>query len=337
MTPLVTTALAVVTVLHALTAPIAEVPTRPPVAGPAAAAHDPAAVDGAVRGRVTDEASGQPIAAAQVVVVGSANRQGTVTDNDGRYLLRGVAAGRLTLRVLRIGYAARTVEVTVVDGGEVTADVTLGRTLTQLEAVVTTATGLQSRREVGNVIGSIRADTLAALAPVTNVTELLQARTPGVQVIQGNGNTGASPSIRIRGASSLSLSNEPLVIVDGVRIDNSAQPGGLAACRRRASTASARSAPTTSRASTCSRDRRRRRCTARRRPTACSSSPRRRVATAARSGARSARRGASSSPRSSSTTTAPGGATSSTACPPPRADRLPHLRPVARPLRASTR
>jgi TonB-linked SusC/RagA family outer membrane protein len=228
MTPLVTVALAAVTALHALTATAAEVPTRPPIAAlPPTVADDRAAVVGTVRGRVTDEASGQPIAAAQVVVVGSANRQGTVTDNDGRYLLRGVAAGRLTLRVLRIGYAARTIEVTVVDDGEVTADVTLGRTLTQLEAVVTTATGLQSRREVGNVIGSIRADTLAAQAPVTNVTELLQARTPGVQVLQGNGNTGASPSIRIRGASSLSLSNEPLVIVDGVRIDNSAQPGGI--------------------------------------------------------------------------------------------------------------
>jgi TonB-linked SusC/RagA family outer membrane protein len=62
---------------------------------------------------------------------------------------------------------------------------------------------------------------------VTNVNELLQARTPGVQVIQGAGQTGTSSSIRIRGTSSLSLTNEPLIVVDGVRYDNSPVPGNV--------------------------------------------------------------------------------------------------------------
>jgi TonB-linked SusC/RagA family outer membrane protein len=186
-----------------------------------------AAFAGVVRGRVTDQVSGEPVPSVQVVVVGSATRQGAVTDNDGRYVIRGLPAGRVTLRALRIGYTAREFEVTVTDGGEVVGDAQLSKSTLQLETVVTTATGLQSRREVGNVISTVKADSVVATAPVTNVTELLQARTPGVQIIQGNGNTGASPSIRIRGASSLSLSNEPLVIVDGVRVDNSAQPGGI--------------------------------------------------------------------------------------------------------------
>jgi hypothetical protein len=77
------------------------------------------------------------------------------------------------------------------------------------------------------VIASVSVDSLAGRAPVTNITEVLQARTPGVQIIPGIGLTGASPSIRIRGTSSLSLSNEPLIIVDGVRVDNSAQPGAV--------------------------------------------------------------------------------------------------------------
>jgi TonB-dependent starch-binding outer membrane protein SusC len=186
------------------------------------------AAAGTVRGRVTDRATGQGIVAAQVAVTTSAGvRVGGLTDNSGGFAVPAVPAGAVTVRALRIGYAPASQSVTVPASGAVEVTFALDKALTQLEAVVTTATGLQARREVGNVMTTLKADSIAAEAPVTNVTELLQARTPGVQIIQGNGNTGASPSIRIRGASSLSLTNEPLVIVDGVRVDNSAQLGGI--------------------------------------------------------------------------------------------------------------
>jgi TonB-linked SusC/RagA family outer membrane protein len=161
------------------------------------------------------------------VTTAAGNRLGALTDNNGAFVVNAVPAGTATVRALRIGYAPATQSVTVPASGAVEATFALDKAVTQLEEVVTTATGLQSRREVGNVLATVQADSIAAEAPVTNVTELLQARTPGVQIIQGNGNTGASPSIRIRGASSLSLTNEPLVIVDGVRVDNSAQLGGI--------------------------------------------------------------------------------------------------------------
>ena len=182
---------------------------------------------GSVRGRVLERGSNQPVPGANLIILVGGARLGSITDNSGTYVVRSVPAGDVVVRALRIGYAPDTVRVTVPANGEAVADFTLDRVATQLEAVVTTATGDQSRKEIGNVIASVSVDSLAGRAPVTNLTEVLQARTPGVQIIQGSGNTGSSPSIRIRGTSSLSLSNEPLIIVDGVRIDNSAQPNAV--------------------------------------------------------------------------------------------------------------
>src|SRR5688572_13233159 len=179
---------------------------------------------GSVRGRVLESGTQQPVIGASVVIVVGSARLGDLTGNDGTYIIRSVPAGQVVVRAIRIGYAPDTTRVDVPANGEATADFSLAKVATQLEAVVTTATGDQSRKEIGNVIASVAVDSLAGRAPVTNITEVLQARTPGVQIIQGSGLTGASPSIRIRGTSSLSLSNEPLIIVDGVRVDNSAQP-----------------------------------------------------------------------------------------------------------------
>lgn len=203
--------------------------TAPPFAPTRLAAQTPAApaAAGAVRGRVTEEGSGQAVPGVQVTIAVGANRLGALTDNSGAFVIRGVAAGTVQVRAVRIGYAPGAQSVTVPAAGDVEANFTLGRAAAQLSEVIVTATGAQSRREVGNVISTVRADSLAGEAPITNVTELLQARTPGVQVIQGSGNTGSSASIRIRGTNSLSLSNEPLVIVDGVRVDNSAVPTGV--------------------------------------------------------------------------------------------------------------
>ena len=169
---------------------------------------------GSIRGRVTEAGGTVPLAAVQVVVTGT--RQGAITDQDGRYVVRGVPPGSVLLRVVRLGYQPVTRTVTVTAGGEVVADLSLERAVKTLDAVVTTATGEQSRKSYGNVVATLKADSLAEKAAATNVNELLQGRIAGVQVVQGSGQTGTSSSIRIRGTSSLSLSNEPLIIVDGV-------------------------------------------------------------------------------------------------------------------------
>jgi TonB-linked SusC/RagA family outer membrane protein len=184
---------------------------------------------GTIRGRITEAPGTVPVAAAQVIITGT--RQGTISDGDGRYVIRGVSAGTVLLRVVRLGYQPVTRTVRVTDGAETVEDVSLDKAVRTLDAVVTTATGEQSRKSYGNVVATLKADSLAEKASATNVNELLQGRIAGVQVIQGSGQTGTSSSIRIRGTSSLSLSNEPLIIVDGVRIDNSPAPGNFSTQR----------------------------------------------------------------------------------------------------------
>lgn len=184
-----------------------------------------------VKGRVTEKESGQPIMSVQIIVVGSGQRVGAITDASGDYSLRGVPAGTVTLRATRIGYAPMDQTVSVPADGEVTANFSLTHAATRLEEVVTTATGEQSRREMGNTVASVNADSIVKSSPITNVGELLQARTAGVQVIQTQGVIGSSPNIRIRGVGSLSLANEPLVVVDGIRFSNEAEPGNISGVR----------------------------------------------------------------------------------------------------------
>ena len=197
-----------------------------PAARGAAVAHERV---GVIRGRVTERESGQPVPGASVVVVGT--RNGSVTDANGSYVIRGVAAGQVSIRATRIGYSPIAQVVTVTDDAEVTANLALERAAARLEEVVTTATGAQSVRQFGNVVATLNTDSITAKQITPSVTEVLQARTAGVQVIQGTGQTGTSSSIRIRGTSSLSLTNEPLVIVDGIRFDNSAEQSNFTSAR----------------------------------------------------------------------------------------------------------
>jgi TonB-linked SusC/RagA family outer membrane protein len=184
-----------------------------------------------IRGRVTDRETGQTIPSVQIAVVGAAERVGALSDANGDFVIRGVAAGSVTLRATRIGYQPLSQLVAVPADGELIVNFSLTRAVAQLEEVVTTATGLQSRREIGNAVASVKADSITRTQPVTNVTELLQARAAGVQVVQTQGVLGSSPNIRIRGIGSLSLSNEPLVVVDGARFSNEGEPGNISGVR----------------------------------------------------------------------------------------------------------
>ncbi|HEU4589176.1 MAG TPA: SusC/RagA family TonB-linked outer membrane protein [Gemmatimonadales bacterium] len=175
---------------------------------------------GSVSGRVTEAKTGQPIAQAEVLLP-QARRQ-TTTGDDGRYRFGDVPPGTYTVAVRRIGYAAATRSVTVGDGEEVVVDLALTPVATRLEEVVTTATGDQRRVELGNVIGEVAMDSLVGAAPVRSLADAIGARVPGVQLSQNTGYSGESPRIRIRGISSATLSRDPLVIVDGVRVEASA-------------------------------------------------------------------------------------------------------------------
>jgi len=92
--------------------------------------------------------------------------------------------------------------------------------------VVITATGDQAKKEVGNSIARIDAAKLVETAPITNVTDLLIAKAAGVDVLPGTV-TGAPSRVRIRGTNSLSLTNEPVYVLDGIRITSQNRSSGV--------------------------------------------------------------------------------------------------------------
>lgn len=178
-----------------------------------------ALAQGTISGKVTDKATGNPVPSAQVSIVGST--RGTLTSDKGEYNLRAVAAGVLTLRATRIGYAASSQTVTVPASGVVTADFALSSTPSKLDEIVVSATGAQeTKREQATSIGTVNLDSVN-LAPVNSFSELLTSRTPGVVAMSDGGTLGSATRIRIRGSNSISLDNDPLIIIDGVRANGS--------------------------------------------------------------------------------------------------------------------
>ncbi len=181
---------------------------------------------GTITGQVLDGATGQPLPAAIVQVTGSVARANT--NAEGRYTIQGVPAGSRTVSASLIGREGQSRPVTVVAGQTVSIDFRLTVQAIALDALVVTATGeTQRRREVGNAVGRINVADDVPLASVNDFGQVLQGRTAGVSVLQSGGTTGTGSRIRIRGSNSVSLSNDPLVIVDGVRVESGAAGFGV--------------------------------------------------------------------------------------------------------------
>lgn len=187
------------------------------VAGQAASAQ----ARGVITGRVTEVGSGQPVAAVSVTVQGTTN--GTLTGEDGRFTLRQVAIGTAVVNYTRIGFEAGRQLVTVREGAPSTGDLQLKAAILSLQAFVTTVTGPTRKIELGTTTSQIAvADRIAEL-PVNSMGTLLSGRAAGVQV-STSGASGTGSRIRIRGQTSLTLNNDPIVFIDGVRvISNTAQ------------------------------------------------------------------------------------------------------------------
>ncbi len=169
-----------------------------------------------VTGTVVEARSGNPISGAQVLVVGT--RNGTLSNDSGRFRLTNLTTASVELEVVMMGYRTHR---EVVRTGATNVVIEMTQTAVDLEEIVVTGTaGNQARGAQPAVISRIEAENVVALAPVSTVSQVLKGRVPGITVTESSGTTGASSRINIRGAASLSLSNEPLVFIDGVRMDS---------------------------------------------------------------------------------------------------------------------
>src|SRR5947207_2631552 len=179
----------------------------------------PAAVHAqTVSGRVTD-AAGKAVSGAQVTVAGSDVR--ATSDAEGRYRLTLRAAGALAVRVTAIGYTPQSKAVTVAAGESATVDFTLTANPVGLDAIIVPASGEQQRlRTQPTDVSHINVENTPKTA-ITNFADLLNARAAGVTVMPSSGTTGGGSRVRIRGSNSVSLSNEPVFFIDGIRVSSS--------------------------------------------------------------------------------------------------------------------
>jgi len=175
---------------------------------------------GIIEGRVTDAKTQKGIRGVSIVL--DDNAKGIRTDDDGHYRILGVASGSHRVTTRYVGFGRQSKVVTVTDDAVTTVDFVLEKSvLNTLDQVVVTATGEQRIRELGHVVSQINADSLVREAPITNLSELLTARVPGLQVLPGNGGVvGGEIALRLRGQTTAFADPQPIVIVDGVRYKN---------------------------------------------------------------------------------------------------------------------
>jgi TonB-dependent starch-binding outer membrane protein SusC len=183
------------------------------------------AQQGVIAGQVTDATDGTPLEAARVVLSGT--NQIETTNREGRFALRNVAPGTHQLRVLRVGYKPAIQNVAITAGQTASLTFRLAPAAVQLDELVTTATGEQRKLEVANATSTINAAQVAEEAPITEFTNLISGRAAGVQVLKSGGTTGTGTRIRIRGSNSISLSNEPLYYIDGIRLESASSSSTL--------------------------------------------------------------------------------------------------------------
>lgn len=175
-----------------------------------------------VTGRVTAQETGAPLSGASVSL--QTLRLGALTDNEGRYSFT-VPAARATgqqdsLIVRRIGYAPEGVQVTLTAGETLTHDFSLTVNPLRLGEVVVTGAGTATTRErLGNVVNSVDSTAITRTSE-PNVVQALAGKAPNVEVTQQSGEPGASSFIRIRGSKTIEGSGEPLIVIDGVPVDN---------------------------------------------------------------------------------------------------------------------
>lgn len=176
------------------------------------------AQDGTLSGTVTDGQTGDPLPGATVQVqelgIGSA------TDIDGNFEFD-VPAGEHVVSVSFIGYRPAEKTVTVTEGETTGVDFALTPRTEELDEVVVTAQNIERQaKSLGYSVSQLDSDDIAKTKE-TNIVNSLQAKVPGLQITQQSGNVGGGASIILRGVASLTGSNQPLFVVDGVPIFNS--------------------------------------------------------------------------------------------------------------------
>lgn len=180
---------------------------------------------GTIRGTVVEAQTRRPLPGAQVTVVGT--QRSVPTNEQGAFLLVGLPAGEHRIAVQLIGYGADEQTVTVTAGETANVEFELRTDAIGLEAVVVTALGQTAQQRAIGTAQQTVSGTDIAQAQRENFVTALQGRVAGLEVNTTSGVPGAGAAIMIRGVSSISGSNQPLMIIDGLPVDNSTTHTGV--------------------------------------------------------------------------------------------------------------
>jgi TonB-linked SusC/RagA family outer membrane protein len=172
---------------------------------------------GDIQGTAVTEGTQRPLPGVQISVQGQTGK-GAVSDASGKFRITGVTGDRVTLEARAIGYRPLVETVFV---GQSNVRISMSERALELDQIVVTGTaGGAEKRELGTSVAAISASEVTAQTAVPSVDALLNGRAPGVVVLPGSGQVGAGSIIRVRGVGTFSLSNMPLIYVDGIRSDN---------------------------------------------------------------------------------------------------------------------
>ena len=166
-----------------------------------------------VKGHVKD-AQGEPIIGATVRVAGT--QTATVSDFDGNFVLK--ANQGADISVSYVGYQPQTVKAAA------TLEITLQEDATMLENVVVIGYGVARKTDLTGSVTAIKPDEKNH-GMITTAQDMIQGKIAGVNVTSGSGEPGGGAQIRIRGGASLNASNDPLIVIDGMQMDNNATKG----------------------------------------------------------------------------------------------------------------
>lgn len=159
---------------------------------------------------VTSADDGMPIIGASVLVDGTT--VGTVTDFDGKYTIDNLPSGAKTVTVSYIGYKAQTLAIKAV------LNVVLKSDTEQLDEVVVVAFGKAKKSQLTGSVASVGEKEIS-MKQISNATQALVGKTPGITVSSSNNQPGTSASVSVRGIGSFNASSAPLYVVDGVPYD----------------------------------------------------------------------------------------------------------------------
>ncbi|MDX9942804.1 MAG: SusC/RagA family TonB-linked outer membrane protein [Bacteroidales bacterium] len=176
---------------------------------------------GTITGVVRDRETRETLPGANVIIEGTTT--GAITDLDGRYAIT-VGAGQYSVVASYIGFEPVALPVTVVTGQTVTLNFDMGQDVATLSEFVIIGYGVQRREDATGAVSVVDTRDFNK-GKITSPSELLAGKIPGVQITMPGGAPGEGAQIRVRGGSSLSATNDPLIVIDGVPIENAGVPG----------------------------------------------------------------------------------------------------------------